>query len=156
MPDYLERFDALGLTVSAKPNVEQVVLPDDISDLSSEQLAEKFTALTAWTNYIESQFAIATIAEHNAERALREHKEIALTTRGPAERGERITAIKAQIDAQSDTRELSREHDNAYAFRKMVEMVKTNHERSLALVSREITRRSNDLRATRSSYGYNA
>lgn len=153
MADYLERFDALGLTVASKPNVEQVELPDDISELSSEQLAEKFTALTAWTNYIESQFAIAAIAEHNAERALREHKEIALTRRGAPERGERITAIKSKIDAQSDTRELAAEQDNAYAFRKMVEMVKTNHERSLALVSREITRRSNDVRAMRSHYG---
>jgi hypothetical protein len=45
--------------------------------------------------------------------------------------------------------ELEEEFLNAYAYRKMLEVVSNNFERDVALVSREITRRTSDMRAIR-------
>jgi hypothetical protein len=73
---------------------------------------------------------------------------------GSQVKGERVTAIKAEISCNQDVLDLDMEYEEKYAYRKLVEMLLTNHERDLALVSREITRRSNDLRSTRRENGF--
>lgn len=65
----LERFEEWGLHFD-KPSDEQVKLPADITTLSSEQLAELFTKLTAWSDYIASQQALAVLEERAAQRQL--------------------------------------------------------------------------------------
>jgi hypothetical protein len=64
-------------------------------------------------------------------------------------KGERVTLIKAQVAADPKIMDLENQLTHAYAYRKMVEVVANNFERDVALVSREITRRTNDFRATR-------
>jgi hypothetical protein len=44
---------------------------------------------------------------------------------------------------------LAQSYEDAYAYRKLLEMADHNHERDIALVSREITRRGNENRGTR-------
>ena len=58
----LEKFAGWGLHFN-KPSDEQVVLPPDITDISSEQLGEIFTRLTSWTDYIASQMVMAQLAD---------------------------------------------------------------------------------------------
>jgi hypothetical protein len=65
---------------------------------------------------------------------------------GSQAKGERITAIKAEVSINPEIVELDNDYEEKYAYRKLVEMLLTNHERDLSLVSREITRRSNDYR----------
>jgi hypothetical protein len=65
---------------------------------------------------------------------------------GSQAKGERITAIKAEVSIHADVVALDNDYEEKYAYRKLVEMLLTNHERDLALVSREITRRSNNYR----------
>lgn len=150
--DALRKFDEIGLSFS-KPALSQVEMPADITMLSSEQLAEKFTALTAWADYIASQLAVAQIEERNALRKLDflENK-LLVSKMGTAARGERITLVKAQIAIDQDVVDLSQEYEEKYAYRKMVEMLLNNHERDLSLVSREITRRGSDQRAMRKDW----
>jgi hypothetical protein len=64
-------------------------------------------------------------------------------------KGERVTLIKAQVAADPKIMDLEDQLTHAYAYHKMVEVVANNFERDVALVSREITRRTNDFRATR-------
>jgi hypothetical protein len=71
---------------------------------------------------------------------------------GAGVKGERITTVKAEISIHPEMIELENEYEEKYAYRKLVEMLLNNHERDLALVSREITRRSNDLRSTRKEW----
>jgi rRNA processing protein Krr1/Pno1 len=73
---------------------------------------------------------------------------------GSAVKGERITLVKAQISLDPTLVELSGKYEEAYAYRKLVEMLLSNHERDLSLVSREITRRASDQRANRKDYGF--
>ena len=151
--DILERASEMGI-VFRKPTLEQVQLPADITMLSSEQLAEKFTALTAWADYIASQLAMAQIDERDAQRKMdyAENK-LLITKMGNAARGERITLVKAQVSVDDTVVALSQKYEEAYALRKLMEMLLNNHERDLTLVSREITRRTNDQRAMRKDWG---
>ena len=64
-------------------------------------------------------------------------------------KGERVTLIKAQVLSDDKYMELEEDLLRAYAYRKMVEVISNNFERDVSLVSREITRRTNDIRANR-------
>jgi hypothetical protein len=136
-----------------RPEFDNVELPADITTLSSEHLGEKFTQLTAWADYAASELAHAQIAERAAQRLLSLKENTLLVQKlGSGTRGERVTLIKAQIAIDPDVLELSQEYENKYAYRKLVEMTVSNYERDIALVSRELTRRSNDLRSTRKEW----
>lgn len=148
----LEKFAGWGIHF-VKPSDEQVRLPADITAVTSEELGELFTKLTAWTDYIASQLVFAQLEE----RAILKKKDYAENTMlikrmGAGVKGERVTTVKAEIAVHQDILDLDREYDEKYAYRKLVEMLLTNHERDLALVSREITRRSNDSKALRKEY----
>lgn len=149
----LEKFKDWGLTFS-KPSDEQVVLPPDITAIPSDALGELFTRLTAWTDYIASQLAMAQLEERAAQKKLDFTENTMLVKRmGAQVKGERVTTVKAEVSVHPDVVSLDNEYEEKYAYRKLVEMLLNNHERDLQLVSREITRRTNDLRATRKEYG---
>jgi hypothetical protein len=128
-------------------------LPSDITTLSSEQLGERFTVLTAWADYAASQLAIAQIEERAAQKKLDFMENKLLVTRmGSAVKGERVTLVKAQIAIDDQIVSLADDYEDKYAYRKLVEMMLGNYERDISLVSRELTRRSNDLRSTRKEW----
>jgi hypothetical protein len=148
----MEKFAGWGLTFR-KPSDEQVVLPADITAIPSEALGELFTRLTAWTDYIASQKVMAELEERAALKK-KDYTENTMLIRrmGASAKGERITAVKAEVSVHPDVMELENDYEEKYAYRKLVEMLLNNHERDLSLVSREITRRSNDSRAQRKEY----
>lgn len=142
----LDKFSGWGLTFS-KPSDEQVVLPPDITVVSSEELGGLFTRLTAWTDYITSQLVMAQLDERSAQKTLDYNENIMLVRRmGAQVKGERVTTVKAQIAVDDKIVDLGNVYEEKYAYRKLVEMLKENHERDLQLVSREITRRSSNYR----------
>jgi hypothetical protein len=149
----LEKFEDWGITFR-RPMGEQVTLPEDITNVSSEELGELFTRITAWTDYISSQLVMAQLEERNSLRKKDMLENTLLIKRmGAHTKGERVTTVKAEIAVHPDVVSLDDDYEQKYAYRKLVEMLLNNHERDLQLVSREITRRSNDLRATRKEYG---
>jgi len=126
-----------------KPAYEQAVLPPDITELSSDQLAEMFTILTGWADYMASQLVQAQIAEKKAERAVEYAESMALITKTQnSPKGTTVTLIKAQIDVDPEINDLKDTYQERYAYRKILEMMLNNQERDITLVSREITRRS--------------
>lgn len=142
----IEKFKDWGLTFY-KPEGEQVQLPSDITDISSEELGNLFTRLTAWTDYIASQLTMAQLEERAALKKKDYLENTLLIKRmGSQTKGERVTTVKAEIAVNEDVVALDNEYEEKYAYRKLVEMLLTNHERDLSLVSREITRRSSDYR----------
>ena len=143
------RLDTLvekGMNIP-KPSYELLNLPPDITALSSEQLAEMFTVLTGWADYTASQLAQAQIAERTAQRALDlKTNRLLIEKMGSATKADKITFIKAQIAVDDDVIRLEDDLEAKYAYRKMVEMMLSNQERDITLVSREITRRTSDKR----------
>lgn len=145
----ISKFENWGLTFH-RPGGEQVTLPPDITDISSEQLGEIFTQLTAWTDYIASQLTMAQLEERAALKKKEFTENTMLVRRmGAQVKGERITAVKAEISVDPTIVQMDNDYEEKYAYRKLVEMLLTNHERDLQLVSREITRRSNENRHLR-------
>jgi hypothetical protein len=139
----LNELESWGL-LPKKPKTTAAELPDDITDISSDELGELFTKLTAWTDYLASQVAEAILEERAAQKKKEFTETMALVKRmGSQAKGERVTAIKAEISVTPEVIELDNKYEEKYAYRKLVEMMLNNHERDLALVSREITRRSN-------------
>lgn len=142
-----------SLWKAKRPEFDNVELPSDVTILSSEQLGEKFTQLTAWADYAASEMVHAQLAERDAQRKLSLKENTLLVQKmGTAAKGDRITLIKAQIAIDPEILELAQIHEEKYAYRKLVEMTLQNYERDLSLVSREVTRRSNDLRSTRKEW----
>jgi hypothetical protein len=83
------------------------------------------------------------------ERAALRKKEYAENTMlikrmGSGVKGERVTTVKAEIAVNQDIVDLDNDYEEKYAYRKLVEMLRDNHERDLQLVSREITRRNSN------------
>jgi hypothetical protein len=149
----LEKFQNWGLHFN-KPGSEQVTLPEDITASNSEELGSLFTRLTAWTDYIASQLAMAQLEERAALKKKEFLENTMLMKRmGAQVKGERVTTVKAEVSVHPDVVALDNDYEEKYAYRKLVEMLLNNHERDIQLVSREITRRSNDSRATRKEYG---
>ena len=145
----LEKFNNWGIHFN-KPSDEQVKLPEDITSIGSEELGELFTKLTSWTDYINSQLTFAQLEERNLlKRKERLENTLLVRRMGAQVKGERVTLIKAQISIDQDIVDLDTEYEEKYTYRKLVEMLLTNHERDLALVSREITRRSNEQKFNR-------
>ena len=150
----LEKFKDWGLTFH-RPAEGQVELPSDITSITSEALGELFTRLTAWTDYIASQMTMAVLEERAALKKKDFLENTLLIKRmGASVRGERVTTVKAEVAIDPELVALDNDYEEKYAYRKLVEMLLNNHERDLSLVSREITRRSNDSRATRKEYGF--
>jgi len=139
------RLDTLvekGMNIP-KPSYDLVTLPPDITDLSGEQLAEMFTILTGWADYTASQLAQAQIAERAAQRALDfKVNKLMVEKLGSATKGDKVTLIRAQIAIDDDVVKLEDALEEKHAYRKMVEMMLSNQERDITLVSREITRRT--------------
>lgn len=142
------------LANAKQPNYEMVKLPPDITVLSSEQLAEMFTVLTGWADYIATQLAVAQINERTLEKKLdRKVASLLVEKMGAKEKGDRVTLVKAQISMDEDVQDLEDKHHQAYVQRKAWEVMLTNQERDTTLVSREITRRTSDQRSFRKDYG---
>lgn len=148
----IDKFAGWGLAFH-KPSDEQVTLPSDITAIASEELGGLFTKLTAWTDYIASQLAMAQLEERASQKKLDFAENTMLVKRmGAQTKGERVTTVKAEVSVHPEIVELSNDYEEKYAYRKLVEMLLNNHERDLSLVSREITRRSNDQRSIRKEY----
>lgn len=129
---------------------DQPKMPRDISVLDSEELSELFTRLTAWSNFVAGQLSAAQIDEKSIEKTkdILESK-LFLTLDNNKVKGERVTLIKAQVASDPKIVDLEEQLLNIYAYRKMLEVVANNFERDISLVSREITRRTNDFRSNR-------
>lgn len=152
MSEAVSKLQELGLSIR-RPTMDVGELPSDITLLSSEQLGEKFTILTAWADYAATQLAVAQVEERSAQKKLDFlQNKLLVQKMGAAAKGDRITLVKAQIALDQDVIDLELDYEEKYAYRKLVEMMLSNYERDIALVSRELTRRSNDLRSTRKEW----
>jgi hypothetical protein len=129
---------------------KQPPMPKDISLLESDELSALFTRLTAWSNFVAGQLAASQVDEKVLEkrRDMLEAKLLIMKDTSKV-KGERVTMMKAQVMADPDFIDVEERYMNSYAYRKMLEVVYNNFERDVALVSREITRRTNDVRTGR-------
>jgi len=130
-----------------QPRYERMNLPEDITNLGGDELAELFTKLTGWADFFASKLVEAQLDERACQLELdRENAQMLVARMGAATKGDKVTLIKAEISLDPKVIELEDRVESAYAFRKTYEMILSNHERDIMLVSREITRRTSEQR----------
>lgn len=131
-----------GLALPSKPKYDIPKLPRDITDLPDEDLMDLFVTLTAWSDFLSSQFAVAAIDEREAQRLLDTAEAKAMIGGWKGGSGDRVAIAKANIAVDPSVTAYREDLDTKHAYRKLVETLTQNVERDSALVSRELTRRT--------------
>jgi hypothetical protein len=98
-----------------------------------------FTEYVAWQNYAATEFATAEVTEERADSNVRRVQAMAMINANPTKGG--VTVAKANNLFLPEVERALQEQLNAYASRKMTQVILTNCERCAALVSRELSRR---------------
>lgn len=98
-----------------------------------------FAEYVAWQNYAATEFAMAEVTEEKAEANVKRVSAQELILANP--KAGTVTTAKAGITLSSDWEKAEQDRLNAYAARKMTQVVLQNCERCAALISRELSRR---------------
>jgi len=126
-------------------------IPTDLTVLGSAELMSLMVQYNEFANFASTQLAFAVVDERYAlQRADEKHHDIvsALSSSDTAARPSRSTGItmhKAQASAHPEYQHLKREAEHADAYVTVLKSVYENLDRSLKLLSREVTRRSNSM-----------
>jgi hypothetical protein len=100
---------------------------------------ELFVQFTGWQNYAAVQFAEAEVAEERAEARVRFLEAAGMVRAyGPKTK---VTEVRAEIAVDPQVRQAKDEALSAYAKRKLTKVIYDNCERSVFVVSRELSRR---------------
>jgi len=140
----LTTLSELGFSISPRPEEKMPILPRDITELPDEDLMDLFVHYTQWNDHLAGAYAIAVVNEREAESLLKGTEAELLLTNWTGAKGDRITYIKAQIQASDKIKKLVHDLDTKYAIRKLIETRTQNIERDANVVSRELTRRTSD------------
>jgi len=117
-------------------------VPSDLTELDDEGLMNLFGELTSYANFLSAQFACAVIDEKNAEHALDFEESKNYISSYEANKKETVTIMKARMAMDPEIKHLREACAAKYAYRKLLEVMVNNIERSTVLVSRELTRRT--------------
>lgn len=135
--EVLGRLATQGFALPDKPRQGLSPLPEDLTEWDDADLMDEFAVLTAWADYAEAQHGLAVIAERDATR----HAEQVQADSWP-EDAKTVSEAKAKAAKDPDVFAARTVLDKAVAYRKMVGKVSERYERDAALLSRELTRRT--------------
>jgi hypothetical protein len=130
--------------------VEEIIAPEyqlpklepGIDDLTDKELMDLFVKLTRWSDYLQMQFAAEEVTERYTEEEVRRLEGLYMTAHKPDKVSEAVTWVRVQME---DDPEIQRARDALrviYARRKLKQMLFEAAERDAAVVSRELTRRT--------------
>ena len=135
-------YDEIGVEEPEAPDFGIPRLEPILDELGDKQLMELFVKLTRWADYFANELAIEEIAERCADSEVRRLEGLYMIAHKPARASEAVTWVRAQMESDTEiqtAREALRIH---YARRKLKQMLFENAQRDAALVSRELTRRT--------------
>jgi hypothetical protein len=130
-----------GITLPAQPQDSAPELPRDVTELNDRDLMNLWAEYTAWTDFMGVQAAIAYSDEKHLAKKIERMEQRALLT------GDKVTVARAEIKASDEYDALVQEWLEAEAYRKLLDALFNNYDRDAALLSRELTRRSSDVRS---------
>ena len=137
-----DAFKDLGIDEPPPPDTKVPILEADIDDLTDKQLMNLFVQFTRWTDFFQYQLAIEEIYENHAEAEIRKLEGLFLTRNRPTKASEAITWVRAEMESDSEIRAAREALMLYYARRKLKQMLFQSAERDAAVVSRELTRRT--------------
>jgi hypothetical protein len=135
----LKRLKEQGLDLPSAPENEAPPVPEDVTSLPDNDLMNIYAEFTAWLVYAQTALSIAEVKEKEADVAL-ERIKAEETLRGLST-DERIT-VASKVGVSSEAfQDAEREHLECVAHRKMLTAVVLGFDKSITLLSREVTRR---------------
>jgi hypothetical protein len=147
----LDMLDEQGLVVDRETFMPRPQLPADITELDDVDLMRLYTHLSAYSEFINNQLACAIIDEKDAQRTLDYAESEAMLRHQTGNAKTTVTIIKALVDGDPSLGDVRQDALVKYSYRKMLETMANNYERSSSVCSRELTRRtSSDNFKTRS------
>lgn len=135
-------YHDLGIDEPVSPEFAPPKLEPDIDDLTDKQLMNLFVQFTRWTDYFQNQLAIEEVFEHHAEMEVKKLEGLYMTRNRPERASEAVTWVRAQMETDPEIQSARGELKVFYARRKLKQMLFESAERDAAVVSRELTRRT--------------
>ena len=122
------------------PRYDIPEIPDDVTIISDERLMQIFLQFVAWQTFAATEFAAAEVEEERADRRVKalEAQHMVLNW-GSAK--DKVTLARAQQATDPAIERARADQLQAYANRKMRQVVYENCVASAAALSRELTRR---------------
>lgn len=138
----LDTLDQQGLGVERETTMPRPSLPADITVLDDEDLMRLYTHFSAYSDFVNTQLACAIVDEKDLERQVDYEESMAMLKLQASNPKTTVTALKAMVDSDPNIKSLKQEHINKYSYRKVLETMANNCERSSSVCSRELTRRT--------------
>lgn len=140
-------IERMGIEFAPRPDGESPVLPADPTLLSDSQLVELMGSFVGWADYSATQLGFAEVDDRAAQSLLDRKRDILMLKNRPSAEAlrkgeERITLIKAEIEADPEVIDLVQAQAVTYARRKLLLTTFERYERDGAFLSRELTRRT--------------
>ena len=132
----------LGIPEPEQPQNGLPQLEPNLDDLNDHELMALFVGLTRWTDFLQNQTAIEEIRERYADGDVRKLEGLFMTANKPERASEAVTWVRAQMELDPEVQRARDVHRVVYARRKLKQMLFESAERDAAVVSRELTRRT--------------
>jgi len=129
----------LASALFSRPQYDLPDLPTNLTDLNDDVLMTLFSQYTGWMNFAATQLAEAEVTEAKAEAQVK-----FLEAQGMVKNWDpkaKVTTIRAELATDPKIEAAKGDVLTAYAARKMTQVVYDNCERSVFVVSRELSRR---------------
>lgn len=132
------RLELQKIEMPMRPDDGYPDLPDDPTDLTDSGLLRAMTKFTRWAEYLGAQLACAEVDESYAEEYLARVKAIRNLSNSTEKT---VTLMKARAYEDPEYVAAHEKFQQAYAYRKLIQVKFQACERNGALLSRELTRR---------------
>lgn len=147
----IDNLQLQGFQFQTKMELVLPEVPADITELDDEELMQLFGRLTSYANFLSVQFACAVVDEKNADQELDLAESKNYISSYEANKKETVTIMKARMASDPTVINLREAVSAKYAYRKLIEVMVNNIDRSTQLVSRELTRRTSNSSLQRSN-----
>lgn len=138
----IDSLHGQGFDFRTRMEIVQPSVPGDVTILDDSELMELFSELTAFSNFLSAQYACAQIDEKNAETDLERAESVVYLAANDLNKKETVAMLKARTMVDPNVRDCKERYNAVYAYRKLIEVMVNNAERSTILISRELTRRT--------------
>jgi hypothetical protein len=135
-------YRELGIGEPEQPEFGLPKLEPDLDDLTDKQLMTLFVQLTRWSDFFQNQLAVEDIRERFADAEVRKLEGLYMTANKPERVSEAVTWVRAQMELDPAVQSARDVLKVIYARRKLKQMLFESSERDAAVVSRELTRRT--------------
>jgi hypothetical protein len=135
-------YQDLGIEEPDHPQGGLPRLEANLDEITDHELMSLFVQLTRWTDYLQNQATIEEIRERYADAEVRKLEGLYMTANKPERVSEAVTWVRAQMELDPGVQNARDVLRVVYARRKLKAMLFESTERDAAVVSRELTRRT--------------